>query len=150
MIDTVLSDELVSATEFRNNQKLWLDKASRNPVSLSSGGKRWVVLNREYAGRLHAINRYGQMIIEFCREQQSQEGEPSRVFPWAMHLSENALAEFHVELFSTYDYVARGGDTLVFEEMLDSWAATAEALTNPEVAELLTADIDGEEYTTVE
>ncbi len=150
MVRTFLSDEVINSKELRDHQKQWLEKASVNPVSIRSGSKRLVLLNREYARDLHLQNHYAQMVIQFCREQQSGQGGQSSVFPWIVHLSKEALGEFRRELLTTFDDAIRGGSMPAFEEMLNSWSATAEALTNPEVVELLSADLDSEEFTTVE
>ena len=150
MIRTFLSDEVINSTELRDHQKLWLERASVSPVSIKSGSKRLVLLNREHARKLYLLNHYAQMVIRFCREQQSEQDRQSTVFPWIERLSKEALAEFHRELLSTFDDVIHGGSILALEEMLDAWSATAEALTNPEVVELLSTDLASEEFTAVE
>ena len=65
-------------------------------------------------------------------------------------MSEKEIGEFHKELLSTFEESMQSKDWLAFEEMLCSWTATAEAMTNPEMVELITADLSKEEFTRVE
>jgi len=150
MVTAILSDDIINATELRNNQKKWLDRAYNSPVSIMSGAKKLVLLNRNNANHMYSISLYAEMIIQFCQEQSSGRKRESNVFPWIKYLSEQAIAEFHEELFLTFDKVMRNKDWLAFEGMLNSWVATAEAMTNPEMVELITTDLDKEEFTRVE
>lgn len=149
MINTLLGDDYVTASEFRKNQKMWLDRACRNPVTLNYREKQLVVVNRDSARRLYALSYYAQQVIEFCQERVTGSGNISRVFPWTQHLDEKELEEFHVDLFTTFMNVQHGDDVLDLEEMLNGWIATAKALADPDVADMLTANQDDAEYTKV-
>ena len=150
MITTILSDEVINSTDLRDHQKRWFDKALVSPVSIMSGSKKLVLLNREHAKHMYSLSHYAEMIILFCRERESGKKRESDVFPWVKHLSEKAIDEFHMELFSTFEEVLRSKDWAAFQEMLDAWVATAEAMTNPEMVELITADLTKEKFTKVE
>lgn len=150
MVNTILSDEIINSTELRDHQKRWFDKALVNPISIMSGGKKLVLLNRDHAKHMYLLNHYAEMIIQFCREQGSGKERESNVFPWIEDLSEKALAKFHIELLATFEEAIHSRNWTAFEEMLDSWVATAEAMTNPEMVELVTADLGKEEFTRVE
>jgi hypothetical protein len=150
MAVTILSDEVINSTELRNNQRRWLEKAYISPISIMSGTKKLVLLNREHAKHMYSLIHYAEMIIRFCEERDSGKGGESDVFPWIKHLSVTAIGEFHKELFFVFQEAAHNKDWLAFEEMLNSWIATAEAMTNPEMAELITADLAKEEFTRVE
>lgn len=147
---TILSDEVINSTDLRDHQKRWFDKALVSPVSIVSGAKKLVLLNREHAKHMYSLSHYAEMIILFCRERESGKKRESDVFPWVKHLSEKAIDEFHMELFSTFEEVMHSMDWLAFEGMLNSWIATAEAMTNPEMVELITTDLRKEEFTRVE
>lgn len=149
MVTTVLSDEIINSTELRNNQKRWLDKAYFNPVSIMSGTKKLVLLNREHAKHMYSLTHYAEIVVQFCREQGSGEKRQSDVFPWIKHLSEETIREFNKELLATFEEAAYNKDWSAFGEMLDAWVATAEAMTNPEMAELITADLSKEAFTKV-
>ncbi len=149
MVTTILSDEVINSTELRNNQKKWLDKAYSSPVSIMSGPKKLVLLNREHAKHMYLLAHYAEEIIQFCREQGSGGKRHSDVFPWIKHLSEAAIGEFNNELLATFEGAMHNKDWSAFEEMLDAWVATAEAMTNPEMVELITADLSKEEFTRV-
>lgn len=150
MVTTILSDEVINSTELRNNQRRWLDKAYNSPISIMSGAKKLVLLNREHAKDMYLLNHYAKMIIQFCQEQNSGPINQSDVFPWIKHLNEKAIVEFRKELLSTFDEVTHNRDWLALEEMLNAWVSTAEAMTNPEMVELLSSDLDSEEFTRVE
>ena len=150
MVTTILSDEVINSTELRNNQKRWLDRAYSSPVSIMSGAKKLVLLNREHAKHMYLLTHYAEAIVQFCREQSSGEKRRSDVFPWIKHLSEKAIGEFNNELLATFEGAIYNKDWSAFEEMLDAWVATAEAMTNPEMVELITADLSKEEFTKVE
>ena len=146
MVTTIFSDDVINSTELRNNQKRWLDKAYNYPVSIMSGVKKLVLLNREHAKDMYLENHYAKMIINFCQEQNAGQTTKSDVFPWIENLSESALTE----LLSTFGMVIHSKDWLALEEMLNDWISTAEAMTNPEMVELLSSGIDNEEFTRVE
>ena len=150
MVTTVLSDEVINATDLRNNQKRWLEKAYFNPVSIMSGTKKLVLLNRDHAKHMYFLIHYAEMIIRYCKERDSGKKSESIVFPWIKYLSEKAIEEFHRELFIAFFKAVENKNWSAFEEMLNSWNATADAMTNPEMLELIDADITKEEFTRVE
>lgn len=150
MANIVLSDEVINSSEFRGNQKRWFDKALVSPVSIMSGNRKLVLLNREHACHMYSLSRYAEMIIQFCKERETGKKSESSVFPWVKHLSKKSIDEFNKELFSTFEEAMRSKNWSAFEEMLNSWVATAEAMTNPEMVELLTTDLSKEEFTRVE
>lgn len=150
MVVTILSDDIINSTELRTNQKRWLEKAYVSPISIMNGTKKLVLLNREHAKHMYSQIHYAEMIIQFCRERDSGEKRESDVFPWVKHLSKKAIEEFHKELFFAFQEAAHSKNWLAFEEMLNSWIATAEAMTNPEMVELINTDLAKEEFTRVE
>lgn len=150
MVATILLDEVINSTQLRNNQKRWFDKAYLSPISIISGTKQLVLLNREHAKDMYSLNHYARMVVQFCQEQKSGKVRESAVFPWVKHLSEKAIVEFHEELLTTFGGVVNSKDWLAFDEMLNGWASTAEAMTNPEMVELITTDLSKEEFTRVE
>lgn len=146
---TFLSDDVINSKELRDNQKYWFERAYANPVSVRSGDKKLVLLNREHAKDLYSLNHYTGMVMRFCQEQGVGISRSSGVFPWIKHLSEKAIAEFHNELLSTFLEVIRNKDWDLLEETLDAWIATAEAMTEPEMVELINTDLAKEEFTEV-
>ena len=150
MVTTILSDEVINPTELRTNQKRWLDKADSSPVSIMNGNKRLVLLNREHANHMYLLTHHAEAIIRFCLEQDSGKKRESTAFPWIKNLSEEAIGEFNNELLATFEEAMYKKDWSAFQEMLDAWVATAEAMTNPEMVELITADLSKEEFTKVE
>lgn len=150
MPTTFLSDDVINSKELRDNQKYWFERAYINPVSVRSGDKKLVLLSREHAKDLYSFNHYAEMVMQFCKEQGVGISKKSNVFPWIKYLSEKAIIEFRNELLSTFVRVNRNKDWGLLQEMLDAWVATAEAMAEPEMVELINADLGKEEFTGVE
>ena len=146
MVTIVLSDEVINSTQLRNHQRRWLDRAYIKPVSIMSGEKRLVLLNREHAKDMLMLNHFARMIILFGQEQKSGFTKKSDVFPWIKHLSEKAILEFHMELLTTFDEVSHGKDWLTLDELLNDWRATAEVESSPKLARALLAKEDPAKY----
>ncbi len=145
MVTTILSDDVINAKELRDNLKFWFDKAERNPVSVRSGNKRLVLLNRQVARGMYLLNHYAPMVIRFCQERVFSANK-STIFPWIEHLNEEEIAEFRDELLLKLDSAAREDKWADFEEMLEDWKATAEVNSNPEIAKALLAEEDPSTY----
>lgn len=126
MVMTILSDDLINSTEFRNNQSRWLNKAYASPISIISGKKKLVLLNREYAKNMYQLNNYARLVAQFCREQHKGLIKKSEAFPWIEHLEEKEIARFHIELLSTFVDALRNDNSSIMEDVLNDWKATAE------------------------
>ncbi len=145
MVTTILSDEVINSKELRDNQKFWFDKAEINPVSVRSGNKRLVLLNRQVAKDMYLLNHYAPMIIQFCQEGMFGTNK-SAIFPWIEHLNEEEVVEFRDELLAKFNSAAREGKWGDFGEMLEDWKATAEVNSNPKITEALLAEEDPSTY----
>lgn len=145
MAITFLSDDFINSKELRNNQKHWLDKAYQSPVSIRSGDKKLVLLNREKARDVFLTNYYAQMIVEFCQER-SVALKESRVFPWLKYLTEENSQQFHRQLLACFNEAIKTGDWLAIDELLDDWKATAEVAASPALSRELTAKEKPSEY----
>ena len=145
MADILLSDDVINTKELRDNLKFWLDKAEISPVSVRSGNKRLVLLNRQVARGMYLLNHYAPMVIRFCQEMAFSVNK-STIFPWIEHLNEEEIVEFRDELLVKLNSAACEDKWADFEEMLEDWKATAEVNSNPEVAEALLAEEDPSTY----
>ena len=145
MVATILSDDVINSKELRDNQKFWFDKAEINPISVRSGNKKLVLLNRQVARDMYLLHHYAPIVIQFCRERTFGAGK-SVVFPWVEHLNKEETVEFRDELLAIFESAAREGKWADFEEMLEDWKATAEVNSNPEVTEALLAKGDPSAY----
>jgi hypothetical protein len=145
MTTTFLSDDFINSKELRNNQKHWLDKAWQSPVSIRSGDKKLVLINREQARDVYLTNHYAQMIVEFCQER-SIDSKESKVFPWLKYLREKYITQFHKQLLACFNEVIKTKDWLKIEELLDDWKATAEVAANHCLSETLMAKENPSEY----
>ena len=146
MVTTMFSDEVINSSQLRSQQKRWLDKAYIEPISIVSGEKKLVLLNRERARDILIFNHYAQMIIQFCQEQKGGIVRDSKVFTWIKHLSEDAIFEFHHELLTTFAEVIHSKDWLTLDDLLNDWIATAEVESKPKLAEALLAKEDPARY----
>ena len=146
MTTTILSDEVINSTEFRNNQKAYFDKAYVSPVSImASGNKKLVLLNREYAKHMYLLNHHAGVIIQFLNEQIVHK-EESSIFPWIKYLDNDAIEEFTKELLTTFEEVTSSQEWLTFEELLDDWKATANVAGSPILAKALLAEENSSAY----
>ena len=131
---TLFSDEIISPTDLKNNQKKWFERALKSPVSITScKGKSFVLMNREQVQETYATKEYAEKIILFFMEakgNKSDVGFTSVVFPWAKYLNNAERLEFLDDLMSIFTEIITTGDWVKLSEVKDSWEATAEALTN--------------------
>ncbi|MDV2989076.1 MAG: hypothetical protein P3T54_02790 [Dehalogenimonas sp.] len=134
---TIFNDEIVTATELKAKQKMWFEKAWRNPVSVTSGKKKLVIVNRETARQMYAFNYYADLLIRLGRELRLSPTSGSKVFSWMIHLNAGEIDEFYDELLAGFEEAASHNQWEQLEELLAAWQATAEAKSNPATAVLL-------------
>lgn len=147
---TILSDDLINSTEFRNNQSRWLNKAYASPISIISGKKKLVILNRDYAKNMYKLNNYAGLVVQFCREQYNRPGKKSDAFPWIKHLNAKEIAQFHSELLSTFVDALHNDNISVLEEVLNDWKATAEVAGDSQLSRKLLEEGDSSKYVPVD
>jgi hypothetical protein len=126
MVNIAFSDEIVNATELRNNQRHWLDIASRIPVTIAYGRHSLAIVNRERIARLLVQNHYLELAVKLYADIAA--GKSSDVLPWVEYLDENERREFLREFISTIKVALTGNDWGNLETLLDDWRATAETL----------------------
>ncbi|MFH0847706.1 MAG: hypothetical protein V1894_06625, partial [Chloroflexota bacterium] len=102
MVTTILSDDVINSTEFRNNLSRWLNKAYVSPISIMGGKKLLVLLNREHAKNMYQLNYYARLTVQFCQEKSMGQGKKSEAFPWIKYLDDKEIEEFRMELLSTF------------------------------------------------
>ena len=128
MVTTLFSDRIVSATDLRKNQKHWLDKAAKSPVSIAYGKYNLAILKREQVASLVKANHYLELAMRLCtslfREQKIE------VFPWADALDAKDQSDF-VHEFTQCIMSAIATDAWdEVDNVLSDWRATAEMLGN--------------------
>lgn len=123
-MDTLaFSDEIVNATELRNNLKHWLDLAARIPVTIAYGKHSLAVVNREKFARLLVQNHYLELAVNLYADITA--GKGSDVLPWVEYLDEKERLEFLQEFVNTIKRAVRGDDWVGLQILLDDWKATA-------------------------
>ena len=144
MVTTFLSDEVISPTDLRANQRHWLNKASENVVTIVTGHKQFALINRERISNLYAQKHYSELALRYCQEVNNN--IKSTTFPWVKDLSEEEKSEFHNELLSCIVQTIITDDWSSMEYLLEDWKATAEVNSNSEVAEALLAEENPSTY----
>ncbi len=136
MVTTLFADNIIPATELKNNQRVWFERAYKTPISITSTkGRNFVLINREQMHNLFLAKEYGENILRYCNElkKETETSEfNSQVFPWAKYLSADERMKFADEVVSAYAQIVHTNSWDILEEVISSWKATAEALTNLE------------------
>jgi hypothetical protein len=144
MISTFLSDDVINPTELRANQRHWLDKATENVITIVNGTRKLALINRERISKLYAQKYYSELVIKYCQE--LDKNIKSNVFSWAEYLNDEEKAEFHNELISTIMTAVVTDEWSSMEHLIEDWKATAEANSNPKIAQALLAEEDPSKY----
>lgn len=154
METTLFGDAIISQTDLKTNQKRWFDRALKSPVSIAGRkGKSFVLINREQVQSTYSINNYAVKILEYIKEiQQIKDENQSTInaFPWAIHLNESERKELLSELVIAFNEALHSDNWKSLEETINSWKATAEALTNAKFVNIANAKAGTKEYTEIE
>lgn len=148
MVSTVFSDFIVNATDLRNNQKQWLERAYVKPITVNYGRRQLAIINREQVGRLYAAQYYSELVLKACEE--FKEDSRSTIFPWAEYLSYEGKAQFHSELLRRTIQCIITGDWNQVEYVIEDWKATAEVERNPKLVKALKSKEDSSQYVEIE
>jgi hypothetical protein len=149
---TLFGDVIISQTDLKTNQKTWFDKAYKSPVSITGPkGRAFVLLNREQAQNTFSANNYAVKILEYLNEiQRLHDNKSVGVFPWAVYLNDNERKEMLNDLVEAFNGCVHTNDWTAIEESIESWKATAEALTNARFVKIAGTAEDTKEYTSVD
>lgn len=152
MATTLFSDAIISATELKNNQRKWFTRALETPVTITNrGGRQFVLINREQIRNLVLVRDYSEQVVKYCQEVQEKKGDfTSDVFPWTQYLSKEDRLEFRDELVSVFAELIRNNNWANLEEIIGSWEATAEALTNSRFMEVVNSEPGQKEYVEID
>jgi len=147
MVSIVFSDVIVNATDLRQNQKCWLEKAYENPITVSYGRKQLAIMNREQIGKLYTQKYYSELVLKACEE--FMKGLKSDTFPWEEYLSDEEKIEFHNELLTCAMRSIFTGDWTQLEHAIEDWKATAETERSLEIVKALQDRGTPEQYVTL-
>jgi len=149
MINTVFSDEIINPTELKKNQRHWLTKAQRQPVTVKFGDSGLAIVDRELMKNLYAEKKYAELVVKYCQER-TEAKDKSTVFPWLNSLDDEEKKEFHDEFLTTFIKVSQDNNWTEMEYLLEDWKATAEAESNPEFMEAWKNRGNIEDYVTLD
>lgn len=144
MTVTILSDDVISSTELRTNQKHWLDKATEKIITVVNGRKQFALVNREQISNLYAQKYYTELAIGYCQEIIKK--IKSTTFTWLESLSDEEKMEFHNEFLNSIMNSIDTNDWLSVEHLLEDWKATALAINNPTLTKALTSEEEPLKY----
>ena len=68
------------------------------------------------------------------------------VFPWVLHLPEDARKEFAAEWLEALSAAGELDNGAAVEGLVASWRSTAEIYADPELFAILTSELDGTDY----
>lgn len=144
MINTLFGDSIVNATELRKNQKEWLERAYRAPITVNYGHKQLAIMNREQVSKLYIANRYAEMVIKASKE--FREDKENTVFPWVENLQDGDKFKFFDELLNCTLKTLVTGDWDELDILVGDWRATAEVERDSKLAEALLEKGDPSQY----
>ena len=154
MVSILFGDKIISATDLKNNQKRWFDIAHKTPVSITNRrGRNYVLINREQVHNMFLMKEYAEKIVKYCYELKKEEEQGnfiSDVFPWAKYLSKEERMEYHDELINAFTELMNTNNWSNLDEIITSWEATAEALTNSKFMEVVSSEHPQRAYREVE
>jgi hypothetical protein len=134
MVTTVFSDEIINPTELKKNQRHWLDKALKQPVSVKFGDTGLAIVDRELMKNLYTEKHYAELLVKYSQELALAK-DKSEVFPWLNSLDAEEKKEFRDEFFEVFSRAVQTNEWLELKEVFEDWEATAEAESNPEFME---------------
>ena len=152
-INTIFGDEIITSTDLKTNQKRWFNRALKTPVSITNRSKKFVLINREQVRGLFFVKDYAEKIVRYChelREQNENTDFTSDVFPWVRSLSKEERMEYRDEIMSAFSTLIHGNKWEDLDEIISSWKATAEALTNSEFMEVVETNPAKRKYVEIE
>ncbi len=149
MVNTVFSDEIINPTELKKNQRRWLDKARKQPVTIKFGDSGLAIVDRELIKNLYAEKHYAELLVKYCQEM-AELKDNSTVFPWLSSLDNEEKKEFHDEFLTTFIKASQDNNWTELEYLLEDWKATAEAEQNPEFMEAWKNRGKPEDYITLD
>ena len=137
--DTLFSDEIVQITEFKKHAKAYAEKARRRPLTIAQGGVADLALvPRELVATVLRTHQHLVQALDLVMHQ--AHGSPLRLLTWAADLDENERKEFAAEYISAIQRAEAVGSPqawLAVDEIVEDWAATADAVSNRELLEAL-------------
>jgi hypothetical protein len=144
MLATFLSDEVISSTELRANQKHWLEKAAEKAITIVNGRKQFALLNREHIRELYAQIYHTGLALNLCQEIIKK--SKSMTFPWLQYLGDKEKKEFYDEYLEAIGMAMETHEWEAVEQLVEEWKATALIMKDPALVKELTKETNSSEY----
>jgi hypothetical protein len=144
MVTVAFSDDIVNASELRNRQKYWLERASSKPVTVTCGTCKLAIIDRDEVSNLYLYKHYMDMTIKYCEEVLNN--EKSSIFPWLDYLDNEEKEAFHGDLITGIARASVTGNWTDVDDLIEDWQATTEAKQDREFVKTLKVKVPRKEY----
>jgi hypothetical protein len=148
-MDSIYSDELVTATELNRQPGRILDKALEHPVTITRNDQSFALLRRENVALFVKAAQRSKEIVELLstafRLLLKQKIGTEHPYSWLGVFDAEELNEFIDEVTQAYrlvDLYEKAWDEL--DAIIHEWHETALAISNPELEAALNQNSDGE------
>jgi hypothetical protein len=149
-MDSIYSDELITATELNRQPGRILDKALEHPVTITRNDQSFALLRRENVALLVKAAQRSQEIVELLstafRLLLKQKIGTDHFCSWLGVFDTEELNEFIDEVTRTYRLLGldeKAGDEL--DAIIHEWHESALAISNPELEAAFNQNLDGVE-----
>jgi hypothetical protein len=147
-MDSIYSDELITATELNRQPGRILDKALEHPVTITRNDQSFALLRRENVAVFVKAAQRSKEIIELLstafRLLLKQKIGTEHPYSWLGVFDAEELNEFIDEVTRTYrliDLSEKAGDEL--DAIIHEWQESALAISNPEFEAAFNQNSDG-------
>lgn len=140
MPNVVFSDEVVSATDLKKNQRYWFDRARMlGGITIVQGKQADLALvRRQRVAAIEAFAWQMKSVAPFLREiiVLKRSVAESESLPWLHELDREEQEQFLKVFMETFARCAFKEDCKELGELLEDWQATAETHRNTELIEV--------------
>jgi len=154
MEKTMFSDEVVRATDLKNRQRYWFNRARETGGVTIIQGKvaDLVLVPRQRVAETAETAAYARTAAQFLREVITLERPlaESAVFPWLRDLDKEEQQEFLREFVDLLACCSTIGGWERMEVLLEDWQATATAKHNPDLLEAWRSRGRADDYVSLE
>ncbi|MBD2195216.1 MULTISPECIES: hypothetical protein [Calothrix] len=148
-MDSIYSDELITATELNRQPGRVLDKALQHPVTITRNDQSFALLRRENVAAFVKAAQRSKEIVELLstafRLLLKQKIVPEHPYSWLLVFDADELNELIDEVTQAYRLVDLDEQAWnELESLIHEWHESALAISNPELRAAFTENSDEE------
>jgi hypothetical protein len=137
-MNSIYSDELITATELNRQPGRILDKALEHPVTITRNDQSFALLRRENAALLVKVAQHSREIVELLNTAfhllLKREIAADRPYAWLGVFDADELNELIDEVMTAYRSIDRHEKTWYeLDAVIHEWHESALAISNPEL-----------------